>query len=293
MEFLELLKLGLSGIALLGGIGLFFGIGLALAAKKFAVEPDTMVEDVLESLPMAQCGACGFPGCEGYARAVVHDKDVSASLCFPGKKEVAEILADITGKELNFQEGMVATVKCSCIEGNVSKKMDYIGFTTCSAAGLAFGGPSACMFGCTGLGDCKVSCPFDAIIMVDDFPEISAELCVGCGLCVEACPKDIMELTTVDARIHIPCSTKEIANKSKKNCDISCTYCKKCIKECPADAITIQDDLMHIDHEKCVAYGPDCNEVCIECCPRDIVLVYPHNHELAQRIQVKELKEAS
>ena len=283
----ELIKLVLGGIALLGSMGLIFGIGLALAARKFAVETDHKVEEVKESLPMAQCGACGFPGCEGYAIAVVKDQSVSPSLCFPGKKEVAEIIADLTGKELDFKEGMVANVKCSCIGGNVKRKSNYTGFTSCLAAELAFGGPSACRFGCTGLGDCEASCPFDAIIMVDDFPLISPELCVGCGICVEVCPKNIMELAPIDARVLIQCSTKEIANKSKKVCGMSCTYCKKCVKECPAGAITIEADLMQIDHEKCVAYGPDCNEICIECCPRDIVLVNPYNKNITKRVEFK------
>ncbi len=290
----ELLKLALGGIALLGAIGLIFGTALALAAHKFAVEADPLVEEVLESLPMAQCGGCGYPGCEGYAVAVVQEKDVSPNLCFPGKKEVAEAIANLTDKELDFQEGMIATVNCSCLAGNVSRKLNYTGLNTCSGAELAFGGPSACQYGCTGLGECRDSCPFDAITMVDDFPVIDREMCVGCGICVKACPKNIIYMTQMDARIYIPCSTKDTAKLSKKVCDISCVYCKICFKKCPADAFSISDEtgIVAIDHEKCIAYGPDCNMVCVDACPRNIVLPYVHNPNSVM-VAPPELKEAS
>ena len=288
----ELIILGIAGIGLLGGIGVIFGTGLGYAAKKFAVKGEPLVEEVLESLPMAQCGGCGYPGCEGYATAVVKDESVSPNLCFPGKKEVAEIIANLTGKELDFQEGMVATPRCSCIEGNVSMKANYSGFTSCTAAELAFGGPSACQYGCTGLGECRDSCPFDAIVMVNDFPEINPELCVGCALCVPACPKDIIVMTQIDARVYIPCSMKEPGRKQvKKVCDVGCVYCDACIKDCPADAISLEGTLIEIDHEKCIAYGPDCNHVCIESCPREIIFPYLHNQN-APLIEKKEEAEA-
>ena len=75
----ELIKLAIGGLVLLGCIGLFFGIGLALAAHKFAVESNPLIEEVLESLPLANCGGCGYPGCEGYAIEVVTDPDVFAA----------------------------------------------------------------------------------------------------------------------------------------------------------------------------------------------------------------------
>ncbi len=277
-----LVGLAVNGIVLLGSIGLVFGAGLGYAAHKFAVEADPLVDEVLESLPMAQCGGCGFPGCEGYAVAVVKEPGVSPNLCFPGKKEVAEIIANLTGKELDFQENVVATVRCSCLEGNVERNPNYSGLQTCSAAELAFGGPLGCQYGCTGLGECRDSCPFDAITMVDNFPRVSPELCVGCGLCVKACPKNIIELTTVLARVYVPCTTMDPAKKCKSVCDIGCIYCKACIKKCPADAFSLDENgMIQVDHVKCNAYGPDCNELCIDACPRDIVLPYPNHRDIA------------
>ena len=49
-----LITLALGGLAVLGCIGLLFGLGLALAAYKFAVKANPKVEEVLEVLAGAQ-----------------------------------------------------------------------------------------------------------------------------------------------------------------------------------------------------------------------------------------------
>jgi len=51
---LILIKMALGGLAGLGCNGPFFGIGLGLAAHKFAVEANPKVEEVLEVLAGAQ-----------------------------------------------------------------------------------------------------------------------------------------------------------------------------------------------------------------------------------------------
>ena len=168
----ELIKLAIGGLVLLGCIGLFFGIGLALAAHKFAVESNPVIEEVLESLPLANCGGCGYPGCEGYAIEVVTDPDVPPNLCFPGKEAVAEKVASLTGKKMTAIEDTMAVVRCSRIEGRVSHKHRYIGFSSCTAANLGYGGPAACQYACIGMGECAEACPFDAIKMEENFPVI-------------------------------------------------------------------------------------------------------------------------
>ena len=149
-----LIKIAIGGVVLLGCIGLFFGIGLAIAAHKFAVETNPLIEEVLESLPLAQCGGCGYPGCEGYAIAVVSDPNVPPNLCFPGKERVAALVAELTGKKMTAVEDQIALVRCSRVEGRVSHKHEYIGFASCTAANLGFGGPSNCQYACIGLGEC-------------------------------------------------------------------------------------------------------------------------------------------
>jgi len=278
-----LIKIALGGIALLVCIGLFFGIGLALAAHKFAVEVNPLVEEVLEALAGAQCGGCGYPGCEGYALAVVSDPEVPPNLCYPGKEKVAEKVARLTGKKMTVVEDMIALVRCSRPEGRVSHKHQYIGFASCTAANLGFGGPSACRYACIGLGECAAACPFDAIRMEEGFPVVNADRCVACGTCIRACPKQLIELMTLKARVHVPCSTRDLGKNVRQVCEAGCISCQMCVKKCPAGAVAHTGGLITIDHPKCIAFGPDCQEVCVEKCPRNIMRRYEGRKVIARR----------
>ena len=277
-----LVKLALGGVALLACIGLFFGIGLALAAHKFAVEADPLIEEVLESLAGAQCGGCGYPGCEGYAIAVVNDPDVPPTLCYPGKEAVANRVAELTGKKMAEMEDMIALVRCSRQEGRVSHKHEYIGFASCTAANLGFGGPSACNYACIGLGECAEACPFDAITMEDSFPVVDPDKCVSCGTCVKTCPKQVIVLQSLKARVYVPCSTKDLGKKVKEVCEVGCISCQICVKKCPADAVSFENSIVQIDQEKCLGYGPSCEEICVEKCPRDIFRKYDGRQVIAR-----------
>lgn len=60
----------IAAVLLLTGLGVLFGIGLAVASRKLAVETDPRVDEIEELLPGANCGACGYPGCRGLAEAI-------------------------------------------------------------------------------------------------------------------------------------------------------------------------------------------------------------------------------
>lgn len=218
---------------------------------------------------------------------MVNDPDVSPNLCYPGKAEVAEQVAEITGKRMGTVEDMIAAVRCSRVEGGVAPKQHYLGYGTCTAANLAFGGPTSCRYACVGLRECADACPFDAITMVDGFPVVSPNRCVGCGTCVRVCPKHIIELMPLRARVWVPCSTKDPGKTVKELCQVGCIACKMCVKSCPAEAVTLEDNIVRIDHQKCMAYGPECNEVCVEKCPRDIFRRYRPMERAEQKLQAK------
>jgi len=181
------------------------------------------------------------------------------------------MVAEITGKKMASVEDMIAAVRCSRIEGNVPKKLHYIGYESCSGAKLAAGGPYACQYACIGLGECAESCPFDAISMVNGFPVVDPHLCVGCGTCVRTCPKGIIELIPTQARVWVPCSSKDPGKVVKQVCEVGCISCKMCVKSCPAKAFSMEDGRIKIDHKACMAYGPECETICIEKCPRKII----------------------
>ena len=59
-------------VGILGAMGLIFGAGLAIASKVFEVKTDERVPLVRDALPGANCGGCGFPGCDALAAAIVN-----------------------------------------------------------------------------------------------------------------------------------------------------------------------------------------------------------------------------
>jgi electron transport complex protein RnfB len=194
------------------------------------------------------------------------------------------MVAELTGKKMAAVENMVAAVRCSRIEGGVQQKHRYVGYGSCTGANLAFGGPMACKYACLGLGECAQACPFDAITVVDNFPEVDPVLCVGCGTCVRTCPKHIIELMPLKARVWVPCSTKDPGKAVKEVCGVGCISCKMCVKVCPAKAVRLEDGVVRIDHQKCMDYGPECGEICVEKCPRNIFRYYREKPE-DQRLQ--------
>jgi electron transport complex protein RnfB len=145
---------------------------------------------------------------------------------------------------------------------------EYAGIPTCAAAALVFGGPRACKNGCLGLGDCMRACPFDALrIGSGGIAEVIVEKCVGCAVCVSVCPKDLFTLYPRGRRIELSCKAVDKASIVRSTCMVGCTTCRKCVAKCPAGAIEWNGRTILIDHEKCIAYGPSCNEACVDICP--------------------------
>ena len=83
-------------VVVLGITGVLMGLFLAYASKKFEVEVDPKVEAILAILPGANCGACGFPGCAGYASGVALE-GAKMTLCAPGGPKVIEKIGEIMG----------------------------------------------------------------------------------------------------------------------------------------------------------------------------------------------------
>jgi len=81
-------------IAILGGLGLVFGLVLAAASRVFHVETDPRLDKLNECLPGANCGGCGYPGCGGYAEAVLKG-EAPVGQCAAGGNECAQTMAAI------------------------------------------------------------------------------------------------------------------------------------------------------------------------------------------------------
>ena len=253
----------ISALLCLGALGVAFGLGLALAARFFHVDEDPRVNEVHELLPGVDCGACGFPGCRGYAEAVVKG-EAGPSECAPGGAQTAQAVAAYMGLEAEVKERTVAVLRCN--GRNVADRFEMVGIEDCTAALLLHGGPKVCEYGCLGLGTCARVCPTNAIVMEDGFPRVIEEKCIACGKCVAACPKDLFALLPVTARVHVLCRSQAKGAAAKRACAVACIGCTKCLKVCPVDAPVIDKFLSTIDTSKCINCGK-----CIEECPTDSI----------------------
>jgi Na+-translocating ferredoxin:NAD+ oxidoreductase RNF subunit RnfB len=261
----EVLKF--SAVFLLG-IGTLFGLGLAFAAKKFDVKTDPRVEEILEVLAHAHCGACGYPGCRQYAEAVIEDPDVAANLCTPGGEPCAKAVAAISGKAVELAEPTVARVICNGGASKSSRRFKYEGIRDCKAAVIASGGDKSCVYGCLGYGTCFRACPFDAIAMSEEnLPVIDPVKCTSCGSCVKACPKQIIKIIPLAKEVIVTCSSKDKGTATKKGCQVGCIGCGMCVKICPFSAASVNSNLSTIDSDKCKVCG-----LCVIKCPTNAIV---------------------
>lgn len=257
-------------LIVLAGLGVVFGVALAIVAARFVVKVDPKVEQVRETLPGANCGACGFAGCMGYAEAVVGNPDVAVHMCAPGKAAVAEKIAVITGKKAEKVEPKIARVFCQGGASLSQRKFIYTGVKDCTAAVLAAGGDKSCEYGCLGYGTCMRACPFGAITMSgDNLPIINPDKCTACGKCVAACPKQVIELAQMSKAVVISCHSRDKGIDVKKKCQVGCIACGICVRTCPVDAIKLENNLARIDHSKCIVCG-----LCVKKCPTSAIYDY-------------------
>lgn len=258
------------GVAVLAALGVAFGVALAVVASRFVVKIDPKVEQVRETLPGANCGACGFAGCMGYAEAVVGNPDVAVNMCAPGKSPVAEKIAEITGKKAEKVDPKIARVFCQGGASLSQRRFIYTGVQDCTAAVLAAGGDKSCEFGCLGFGTCMRACPFGAITMSsDNLPLINPEKCTACGKCVAACPKQVIEIAAQAKAVVISCHSRDKGIDVKKKCQVGCIACGICVRTCPVDAIKVDNNLARIDHAKCIVCG-----LCVKKCPTGAIHDY-------------------
>ena len=208
----------LGGILIMGTLGIFVGVGLALASKIFYVYVDPKIEAVDEALPGANCGGCGYPGCSSNAAAIVAG-DALPSSCVAGGPEIAEEIAGIMGVKLEAREPDIAIPGCTYGLQIADARYIYNGINDCRAAVLLSGGSKVCPIGCLGLGTCVQACPFDALSMgPDNLPVVDPDLCTGCGTCERICPKHIITLTSHTRRIQAEHTTDECTAPCQRAC---------------------------------------------------------------------------
>lgn len=265
----------LSAVIVLGAIALVSAVILYVCSKKFAVKEDPRLGQVLEVLPGANCGGCGFAGCSGLAGALVKAADAGSLeglACPVGGSEVMGRVADLLGMAIANTDAKVAVVRCNGTCELRQRIVSYDGLRTCTAMNATGAGETGCGFGCLGCGDCVEACQFDAIHISEEtgLPVVDEDRCTACGACSKACPRNIIELRKKgikSRRVYVSCVNKDKGAAAMKACKAACIGCGKCVKECKFEAITVTNNVSYIDADKCRL----CKK-CVEACPTHAIV---------------------
>ena len=256
----------------LGVIALIAAAILYVASKKFAVYEDPRIAQVAAVLPQANCGGCGYPGCNGFADACVKAGSLEGKLCPVGGQPVMAQVASILGLAATASEPKVAVVRCNGTCANRPRINQYDGARSCVIMASLYGGETGCSYGCLGCGDCTTVCQFGAIAINPEtgIPEVDEAKCTACGACAKACPKNIIEIRPQgkrSRRIYVRCMNKDKGGVARKACQAACIGCGKCEKVCAFDAVHVTNNLAYIDPNKCKS----CRK-CEEACPQGAII---------------------
>ena len=257
-------------LAVVAIIGLICGILLSAASKVMSVPVDETFEKVRELLPGANCGACGYSGCDDYANAIAKGECQELNLCKPGGDSAAASIGALLGRDGGDVIEVVARVRCTGSCDKTETKYEWKGgVKSCKGTLLMYSGRNSCTYGCIGYGDCAAVCPQKAIVVKDGLAKVYPGLCFGCGMCAKECPVGIIDMIPQTAKVFVECSNKDKGKAAMSVCSSSCIGCSKCEKVCEAGAVIFENNLAKIDQDKCTGCG-----ACAEACPRGCIVKF-------------------
>jgi Na+-translocating ferredoxin:NAD+ oxidoreductase RNF subunit RnfB len=258
----------LTSVLILGGVGLTFGVLIALANKKLKVWEDPRIDQIVDILPGANCGACGLAGCRAFAEGVVEGVIAPAGCTVMGEAE-REDLAEFLGVDAGEASKVVARLLCAGGTDVAPRKARYHGLASCGAAVSVSGGGKGCAWGCVGFADCQVACDFDAILMTaNELPLVDVDKCTACGDCVVACPLDLFVLMPLDHNLIVQCKNLLDGDAAEAVCAVACTACGRCVQDAAPGLIEIDQGLAVVDYEKIETQNPEA----VSRCPTNAIV---------------------
>jgi Na+-translocating ferredoxin:NAD+ oxidoreductase RNF subunit RnfB len=271
-------------------LALVFAVILYFIARKFKVFEDPRIDDVQAALPAANCGGCGFAGCRNFAEALVKAENLEGLNCPVGGASVMGTVAKILGKEAVAADPLVAVLLCNGSPEVRPHTTKYNGVPDCRMAHSLYLGETDCSYGCLGYDDCVRACNFDAMYMdpKTNLPVIIDDKCVACGACVRACPRHLIELrkkAKKDRKLYVACQNCDKGGPARRACKVACIACSKCFNVCEFSAITIENNLAYIDAYKCTF----CRKCVVEC-PTGSILEFnfpPRKPKTEEKVETK------
>ncbi len=258
----------LAGLIMLG-LGTAFAIILLIASERLKVPADPKFVAIYDALPHLDCGACGYPGCSGYAKAVQADPQLLGT-CAPGGPDAAAKIAAILNLQIsNSGPPHRPIVRCRAHTADRTYYATYEGIASCTSAN-ALANAQACKFGCMGFGDCVRACKFDAIHVVDGLSTVDYEKCTGCGACSRTCPRNLIVMVPFahDPMMTVACSSRESGKVTRTMCQVGCIACGLCVKQ--SDAFAVEDNLARLDFAKYEPSGQ--SEAAYNKCPTGVIV---------------------
>jgi Na+-translocating ferredoxin:NAD+ oxidoreductase RNF subunit RnfB len=258
----------LTAIVILGGVGLAFGVLIAIANQRLWVWEDPRIDAVAQMLPNANCGACGLPGCRAFAEQAVAGA-VAPAQCTVANDASRQAIAGFLGVDAGQAVKRVARLLCAGGRHVAEQQAEYRGLATCAAAAAVAGGGKGCAWGCLGLADCVRVCDFDAIAMDETgLPVVDPERCTACGDCVEACPKSLFVLQPLDHRLLVQCRNLVSGDDALEQCRVACTACGKCVQDAPSGLISVATGVAVINYERIA----EATEQAVARCPTGAIV---------------------
>ena len=248
--------------AIMAGLGVFFGIGLAVAYRFLRVEEDPRLDIVEEMLPGSNCGACGEAGCRAFSEKLIEGA-LKPSGCTVSSEDAIAGIAAFLGVDAGKQEKRVARLHCAGGIGQARQIAEYEGYENCRAAHLIGGGGKGCAWGCLGLDDCMKACTFDAIYMNDErLPIVDIDKCTACGDCVDACPRDLFDILPLTHNLIVQCSAPLEGDDARAVCTVACDACGRCAQDAATGLIHMDNNLPVVDYS---AGGPAAPQATHRC----------------------------
>lgn len=246
----------LNAILILGGVGLAFGILIAIANKRLTVWEDPRIGTISSMLPNNNCGACGLPGCRAFAEAAVAGR-VKPAECTVSDEAARQAIADYLGVDAGAAIKRVARLLCAGGSDVAPMQAEYRGLGSCAAAAAVAGGGKGCSWGCLGLADCERVCDFDAITMdPNGIPVVDPVKCTACGDCVDACPKELFVIMLESQSLLVQCRNLVNGDQVLEQCRVACTACGKCVQDAAEGLISVASGLAVVDYEKIAKAQP-------------------------------------